>query len=164
MGYVYLLHFDAPVCATHNKRARHYLGYAADVSAREAEHRTAGARAVGITRAAAERGVTFVVARVWSNATKRLENQLRRLHHSPQLCPICNPALMLECRPTTFGYRMIRRGPRTLVRYGDPRTLGPYRARPARQRTRADGTSNYRDAVYDEFDLVGASVDADIPF
>jgi hypothetical protein len=143
MPVIYLLHFERPICETHNRDARHYLGYAASITSREAEHRSGGARAVGMTRAAAERGIGFSVARIWGKADKRLEYRLRALHNNPQLCPICNPGLQLECRPLSGGgYRMVRHGPRSAVRFGDPVILPPYRPKPRRQRVRSDGTSN----------------------
>ena len=60
-GYVYLLHFDRPISDKHT--CQHYLGYTADLPARLAAHRAGtGAR---LCEVAKERGIGFVLARVW---------------------------------------------------------------------------------------------------
>lgn len=72
----YLLHFNEPV-----GHAEHYLGWALDMGRRIREHQkgTSGAR---IPTAASNRGIGFVVARVWIGATRgdemRLHGKSRR--------------------------------------------------------------------------------------
>ncbi len=77
----YLLHFDRPY-----RHARHYLGYADDLDARIARHRSGdGARLVEV---AAGAGIDFVVARTWAG-DRTLERRLKRRKASPRLCPVC---------------------------------------------------------------------------
>lgn len=85
-GVVYLLHFSSPI-APGRHTAQHYLGYAEDLDARLKAHRTgAGARLVQV---ATQRGLSFVVVRVWVG-DRKLERRLKRRHASPRLCPLCN--------------------------------------------------------------------------
>lgn len=80
---VYLLHFDAPL-----HHARHYIGYAKDIDARLDDHRTGnGAR---IMQAVADAGITWRLARVWPDAGRPYERQLKRQKHAARFCPICN--------------------------------------------------------------------------
>lgn len=80
---IYLLHFDRPY-----KHARHYLGFTErPVEERLLEHGTGkGARLLQVVRAA---GITWQLARVWPNATRGLERQLKNGRRGPRLCPIC---------------------------------------------------------------------------
>jgi predicted GIY-YIG superfamily endonuclease len=93
MGTVYLLHFDRPY-----RHARHYLGYTGKaLKQRLAAHQAGtGARLMEVVIAA---GITFTVARIWRQGSRKLERQLKRLKHAPRLCPICTPPSMEEpCR------------------------------------------------------------------
>jgi predicted GIY-YIG superfamily endonuclease len=81
---VYLLHFDSPISKHHT--TQHYIGYAADLDARIAEHKAGhGAR---LTQVARERNIGFVVARTWEG-DRKVERQLKNRHEGPRLCPIC---------------------------------------------------------------------------
>lgn len=60
---VYLIHFDRPIHPDHP--ARHYLGSAADLSARLAAHAAGSRRAI--------------------------ERQLKAHKNAPLYCPICHP-------------------------------------------------------------------------
>jgi len=91
---VYLLHFQTPISRGTSARgtalqAGHYLGYADDLEVRLAQHRAGnGAR---LTEVIAQRGISFVVARVWPGADRHFERRLKKHNHGPRLCPICNP-------------------------------------------------------------------------
>lgn len=88
MSVVYLLHFSHPIAANHT--CRHYIGVADDLGARIAQHRAGtGAR---LTQVAKERGIGFVVARIWEDGDRTLERRLKDRHEGPRLCPICNRA------------------------------------------------------------------------
>lgn len=84
---VYLLHFDHPY-----HHARHYLGYTDDLSQRIAAHRNGNghARLMEVIHAA---GIGFELARVWYEADRKFERQLKNRHNAPRLCPLCNPRL-----------------------------------------------------------------------
>jgi len=168
MSYVYLLHFTDRICR--DRPAQHYLGFAQDVVKRVRDHRC-GIRHYGaaLTFAAYERGVPFLVARVWANVTKRDEKLLRDLHNNPRLCPLCNPTLQLITRINTRGkYQTYRIGDLKAARYGDIALLRERTLRPARQRTRRDGSLNYSDDDYiqaQQCDLtVAHHTDYDPPF
>jgi hypothetical protein len=92
VGTVYLIHLSEPYVGGPGPHAtaRHYLGWAADLDHRIAQHRAGqGAR---LMAAVATAGIGFVVARTWSGG-RDLERQLKRRHNSPQLCPVCRPNL-----------------------------------------------------------------------
>jgi predicted GIY-YIG superfamily endonuclease len=85
-GTVYLLHFSAPI-GTDKQRAQHYIGWAEDLSVRLDEHLAGrGARIVTVAR---ERGVSFVVAKTWPDATKHLERKLKNRGGARTICPVC---------------------------------------------------------------------------
>lgn len=144
MSYVFLLHFAKPVNPSYP--ARHYLEYAEDIAKRLKDHISGDrTRTSGIMYACYERNIPFIVARIWVDATRRNEYQLRQLANNPKLCPICTPALKLYTpylpsdRSTWLS---IRQQPDVLTpRYGDIETLKPYTYK-ARQRTRRNGESN----------------------
>jgi predicted GIY-YIG superfamily endonuclease len=78
---VYLLHFDRPYA-----HARHYLGYAADLDARLAQHASGnGARLLQVVM---EAGISWTLARTWPGG-REVEHRLKRQKNSPRLCPIC---------------------------------------------------------------------------
>jgi len=144
MAYVLLLHFDQVLSTVNN--ARHYLEYAEVIERRLQDHRSGDrTRTSGIMYACYERNIKFVVARIWVDATRRNEYQLRQLHNNPKLCPICNPALALYTPylpndPKTW--QTIRLQPDVLTaRYGDLETLKPYVYKP-KHRTRRNGEHN----------------------
>ena len=80
---VYLLHFSEPY-----KHARHYIGYADDLDARLARHRSGnGARLIQVIMDA---GLDWRLARIWPDGDRKLERRLKNQKHGPRLCPICN--------------------------------------------------------------------------
>lgn len=92
-GWVYLLHFSQPIADGHP--CRHYIGSAADLWTRIAQHRAGkGAR---LTEVAHERGIGVVVASIWpvpvGLTLRQLERQLKRRKNAPKLCPICRGKL-----------------------------------------------------------------------
>jgi len=81
VGTVYLLHFERPL-----HHAQHYIGYAEDLEARLARHRSGnGARLVEVFTVA---GIDFTVARTWEG-DRDLERRLKRRKNARRLCPIC---------------------------------------------------------------------------
>lgn len=88
-GTLYLLHFSSPLGDPGRPRmsARHYLGWAADLDTRLAEHRNgAGAR---ITAAAVRAGIELTCT--WTApGTKNDERRLKRNGHHERRCPACN--------------------------------------------------------------------------
>lgn len=83
---VYLLHFSEPL-GNERHWARHYLGYAADLEARLAEHRRGGG--ARITEVAVERGIQLILVRSWPGG-RTTERKLKSQHRHPRLCPLCN--------------------------------------------------------------------------
>jgi predicted GIY-YIG superfamily endonuclease len=85
-GTVYLLHFSEPY-----KHAKHYIGFARDLSARLESHANGtGARLLEVI---SEAGLTFSLARTWQGSRKS-ERQLKNRKEAPALCPVCNPQAM----------------------------------------------------------------------
>lgn len=81
---VYLLHFERPICPTHP--AQHYLGWTNNLYRRIEEHRAGtGAR---LAQVAQERGISFVVARIWPG-DRDFERWLKRQKNGKRLCPLC---------------------------------------------------------------------------
>lgn len=89
MSVCYLLHFDRPISPDHT--CRHYLGFANHLETR-LEHHRKGTSGVRLLQVAHERGITFVVARVWEGGTKELEKKLKKEKNAPRLCLLCNDA------------------------------------------------------------------------
>lgn len=81
MSLVYLLHFDRRL-----HHAGHYLGTAADLDARLAEH--AAGRGARLTQVLAGLGIGWRLARTWEGG-RRLERKLKARKSAPRLCPIC---------------------------------------------------------------------------
>jgi predicted GIY-YIG superfamily endonuclease len=81
---IYLLHFDRPL-----SHARHYVGYTDDPTPdrRIARHRQG--RGSKLMAAVVQAGITFSVARVWSDANRDQERQIKKGKNAPKLCPIC---------------------------------------------------------------------------
>lgn len=85
MTTVYLLHFERPISDRHT--CQHYIGSADDLRKRLEQHRAGtGAR---LCQVAKERGIGFVLARVWMGG-RELERRLKHRKEAPKLCPICN--------------------------------------------------------------------------
>lgn len=79
---VYLIHIDTPIAG----RARHYLGWSADLTERLRQHASGtGAR---LMAAVVSRGITWRVVRTWPGNYK-LERELKRRKDSAGLCPVC---------------------------------------------------------------------------
>lgn len=141
MGYVILLHFDAPVNPDFPTR-RHYLEYAENIDRRLKDHVSGDrTRTSGIMYACYERNIGFTVARVWQDATRRDEYQLRFTRKNPLLCPICNPSLRLSTFKNGSDWQTEPIYDAEKPRYGDLSTLSPYKYRP-KHRKRSNGESN----------------------
>ncbi len=80
---IYLIHFDQPF-----KHAKHYLGSAADLDARIAQHRTAGG--ANLMRVVNAAGIPWRVARLWRGGRTE-ERRLKKNGGMVRLCPICTP-------------------------------------------------------------------------
>jgi len=80
---VYLIHFEQPYW-----HAQHYLGTAADLAARIAEHQAGtGAKLLAAVNRA---GIQWSVVRTWPGSYAQ-EKALKRRHNGRDLCPVCNP-------------------------------------------------------------------------
>ena len=89
-GTVYLLHFDRPFGpgggANGRGTAKHYIGWAADLDARLAEHCAGrGARLLAVVHAA---GIGWTLARTWPGGRVR-ERQIKRQGGASRCCPMC---------------------------------------------------------------------------
>lgn len=85
---VYLIHFDETLGNLDNPRgqARHYLGSTDNLESRLAAHRNGnGARIMEVVK---EKGIPWRLVRTWKGGREQ-ERQLKRLHNSPKLCPVC---------------------------------------------------------------------------
>ena len=87
-GTVYLLHFDEPIGNTDSKTgyARHYTGWASDLAARLAEHRSRSD--VKIMQAVRKAGIGWELARTWPGTRKR-ERQIQVQGSAARVCPVC---------------------------------------------------------------------------
>jgi hypothetical protein len=83
--WTYLVHLDPPVAG----HAGHYLGRAADLDRRLAQHGTSeGARLLEVQ--VKERGGTFRLVRTWPGG-REVEHRLKNGHQGNRLCPDCRP-------------------------------------------------------------------------
>jgi len=83
--WTYLVHLDPPVAG----HAGHYLGSAADLHRRLAQHGTGeGARLLEVQ--VKERGGTFRLVRTWPGG-REVEHRLKNGHQGNRLCPDCRP-------------------------------------------------------------------------
>lgn len=94
-GYVYVLHFHAPLERS-SGGAYHYVGWARNWVYRVQAHRSGTARA-RFTEVAFERGITFDVA-VVVRGGPRLERRIKRAHHHARYCPACGGNLLTDYR------------------------------------------------------------------
>jgi len=85
-GSVYLLHFGTAEEPTPYKHAGHYLGWAADLDARLAEH--AAGRGARLLQVARDAGITWTLARTWPG-TRARERQLKNQGGASRRCPMC---------------------------------------------------------------------------
>jgi len=82
MRGVYCLHFERPY-----RHAAHYTGWAADIEARLAEHRSGcGARLTQVVRDA---GIEMELACVWPGEGRAFERRLKNRGSARRFCPIC---------------------------------------------------------------------------
>ncbi len=89
---VYLLHFDQPIPRGLSPNGKpltcgHYLGYADDLDTRLAKHKAGnGARLMSVLN---ERGIGWVIGRIWPDGDRTLESKLKRQKNAPRLCNLC---------------------------------------------------------------------------
>lgn len=98
MPKVYLLHFSEPLMRKVGP-VQHYIGTAHRLRPRIIAHATG--RGARITQVLRERGIGFIVARVW-NGGRALEKKLKGRKKAHVLCPICqgtHPLLQAITRP-----------------------------------------------------------------
>lgn len=82
IGTIYLIHFDRPY-----RHAKHYLGWASNLEARLEHHRNGtGARLMQVLR---QEGIGWHVARVWENADRNRERQIKNQGGLSRRCPDC---------------------------------------------------------------------------
>jgi predicted GIY-YIG superfamily endonuclease len=134
VGTVYLLHFDQPV----SDHARHYLGWASDLTARLEAHREGrGARLMEVVR---ERGITWHVSRTWEG-TRGRERAIKDRAESPRLCPDCTP----HPRPVAAG-RSASAQPAPKAPAAEPNGPWPWPGRPDLE-AEANGYAEYQGLV-----------------
>lgn len=87
-GWVYLLHFAAPIGAHDNPRgmARHYVGWSPDPQRRLWAHRAG--RGAALTRAVVECGIQMTIAAMWPGYRSD-EREAKRQKNAPRVCPVC---------------------------------------------------------------------------
>ncbi|MEG4427310.1 MULTISPECIES: GIY-YIG nuclease family protein [unclassified Microcoleus] len=83
-GYVYLLHFDKPICSS--RPAQHYVGWTKDLDERLWKHKKG--RGAKFCATARERGINFVLAECWV-ADKSFERRIKRQKNHKRFCPLC---------------------------------------------------------------------------
>lgn len=82
LGVVYLLHFDSPF-----KHAKHYTGWATDLEARLALHKSgSGARLIAVIQ---EAGIGWSLARTWVDVDRNFERRLKNTGGASRYCPMC---------------------------------------------------------------------------
>jgi len=84
---VYLLHFAQPISPRHT--CQHYIGWAEFWPDRIAIQRAGNGDAARLCQVAKERGIDFVVARIWPDGNRALERQLKNRHGAARFCPVC---------------------------------------------------------------------------
>jgi putative endonuclease len=84
---VYLLHFTAPISPRHT--CQHYIGWAESWPERIAIQRAGSGDAARLCQVAKERGIDFIVARIWEDGDRTLERTLKNRHNARRLCPVC---------------------------------------------------------------------------
>lgn len=89
---VYILHLESPL-----GHARHYVGWAKKVESRLKHHKAGtGAR---FTQVCIERGINFILARVFEDADKKFERKLKNTNSTKDYCPICMGEKVREYHP-----------------------------------------------------------------
>lgn len=89
MRGVYLLHFSEPF-----GHAKHYTGYADDIARRCREH--AAGRGANLMAHVVEAGITPYLARVWPDADRNRERQLKKQGGASRRCPVCKDQLLSD--------------------------------------------------------------------
>lgn len=84
---VYLIHFDKPY-----KHARHYIGFTTQIADRMNTHVTAGTRSAKLMQVITAAGITWQIAKLWSDKTRAFERQLKKWHGAVKFCPLCKAA------------------------------------------------------------------------
>lgn len=82
---VYLLHFETKLA-----HAQHYIGYARErnIESRIQHHQNgSGARILQVCN---ERGIKYILARIWPGADKNFERRLKNCKKPSRFCPICH--------------------------------------------------------------------------
>jgi hypothetical protein len=98
----YLLHFTEPIPRDQRGTVQHYLGSAKDVGERIRQHES-GTRAAGrLPQVFKERGIGFVVARIWTGG-RDVERRLKNQKNAPRLCTVCKGQAQ-PTRPTLPGW------------------------------------------------------------
>lgn len=90
---VYLIHFTHPISPNHT--CQHYIGWAPHWPTRIMEHRAGGSDAARLCQVAKERGIDFVVARIWADGDRALERRLKNRHGAARFCPVCRGEMEL---------------------------------------------------------------------
>lgn len=81
---VYLLHLEPRY-----RHAGHYLGWAANIERRVAEHSSGHRKASPLLRAQLAAGGAVVLARVWLGETRTTERRLKDQGGLSRHCPVC---------------------------------------------------------------------------
>jgi hypothetical protein len=84
---VYLLHFDEPIGTEGRGAAQHYIGSAADLDARLAEHASDRCD-VAILRFCRAAGIGWKLARTWPGGRGE-ERRLKSMGGFRDSCPLC---------------------------------------------------------------------------
>lgn len=79
---IYLLHLNRKL-----HHAQHYIGYTENLSQRLNTH--AMGRGSKMLRAAALKGISWQLVRVWTNVPPSFERQIKRTHSACDYCPVC---------------------------------------------------------------------------
>jgi hypothetical protein len=81
---VYILHFSKPLA-----HAQHYVGYSETPESRL--HRHIKRMEQPLLRAALQAGIKLTIARIYPDADRKFERQLKNRHKTADYCPLCNP-------------------------------------------------------------------------
>lgn len=86
IGYVYLIHFDKPLC-----HAKHYIGFSEEYPLKKGgridKHRKGqGAK---ILRALVDKGIGFRVVQIWHHQPRGFERKLKNQKNASRICSDC---------------------------------------------------------------------------